>query len=232
MRYNSLDFQIASWDEIKFEFSQLDWDKMKNLSPADALKEFHTKVLTILEQHVPLKGKKSKSKPKMHRMRRLLWRRLAKQRRKLKAASTIHQVSESLQNIWKLEAEIAADYTSSNNIEEDQAALRIKSNPKAFFSFVKSRQKVKAKVGPFIDPATGAPNPSPDFAADALRKQYDSVFATPRPAWCVSDFGDHFRHEEGDDSLSNIDFGPDDIEKACSELKSTSAPGPDGVPAI
>ena len=130
---------------------------MKNLSPAEALKEFHTQVLTILEKHVPLKVKKSRSRSKMHRMRRLLWKRLAKQRRKLKAALTIHKVSECLQNIWKLEAELAADYTSSNNAEEDQAVLRIKSNPKAFYSFVKSRQRVRAKVGPFLDPATGAP---------------------------------------------------------------------------
>jgi hypothetical protein len=134
--------------------------------------------------------------------------------------------------MWKLEAELSADYSASNNMEEDQAVLRIKANPKAFFSFAKSRQKVRAKVGPFLDPALGTPNPSPDFAAEELRKQYDSVFATPRPAWSVLNFKEHFKEKEGEESLNNINFSPEDIEKACSELKSTSAPGPDGVPAI
>ena len=80
----------------------------------------------------------------MHRMRILLWKRLSKVRRKLKAANTIHQVSEHLKNICKLEAELAADYTSSNIAEEDQAVLMMKANLKAFYSVVKSRQKVRA----------------------------------------------------------------------------------------
>ena len=234
-RYSALDFYKAPWDKIKDELSQLDWDTMKQLascSPAQALAEFHNKVLTVLEELVPAKVKKSNKKPKLHRIRRLLWKRLAKVCRNLRSAKSIHQVTEGLQKVWKLEAELASDYSSSNSAEEDQAVLRIKTNPKAFFTFAKSRQKVRAKVGPFLDPDIGAPNPSPDFAADALRKQYDSVFATPRPAWSVTDFKRHFEHEVGDESLNNIQFGPEDIEKACSELKPTSAPGPDGVPAI
>ena len=233
-RYSALDFHKAPWAEVKSELELINWDKMKELaltSPASALSEFHHQVLSVLEKLVPVKRKKGKGKPKIHRMRRLLWKRLAKVRRKLKTAHTIHQVTECLQSMWKLESELASDYSSSNNMEEDQAVLRIKSNPKAFFSFAKSRQKVRAKVGPFLDPALGTPSPSPDFAADALRKQYDSVFAVPRPAWSVSNFKEHFRETE-EECLNNINFSPEDIEKACSELKSTSAPGPDGVPAI
>ena len=127
---------------------------------------------------------------------------------------------------------MSADYTAANNMQEDEAALRIKSNSKVFFSFARSRQRVKAKVGPFMDPTTSKPNSSPDFAAEALRMQYDSVFSAPRPAWSVSDAQEHFLFEDGDDSLNDFQFSPDDIERACSELKSTAAAGPDGVPAI
>ena len=42
---------------------------------------------------------------------------------------------------------------------------------------------------------------------------------------------DHFRSDEGDGSLSDFAFTPEDIEKACADLNSTAAPGPDGVPA-
>ena len=48
----------------------------------------------------------------------------------------------------------------------------------------------------------------------------------------MSDAEEHFLFEDGDDSLNDFQFSADDIEKACSELKSTSAAGPDGVPAI
>ena len=42
---------------------------------------------------------------------------------------------------------------------------------------------------------------------------------------------DNFRVADGDGSLIDFLFSPEDVEKACSELKSTPAPGPDGVPA-
>ena len=119
-----------------------------------------------------------------------------------------------------------------NRKEEDEAIIRIKENPKCFFSFAKSRQKTKAKVGPFLD-KDGTANPSADFSAEELRKQYDSVFAKPRQEWLVPDFQEHFKaRDEDTSSLNDIVFGPEDIEKACSELRGSAAAGPDGVPAI
>ena len=116
-------------------------------------------------------------------------------------------------------------------MEENETILRIKSNTKAFFAIARSRQKVKSKIGPFLDPSTGSPNPSPSFAAESLKTQYDSVFSVPRPAWSVPNTSDHFKVEDGDGSLNDIVFSPGDIERACAELNSTAAPGPDGVPA-
>ena len=66
----------------------------------------------------------------------------------------------------------------------------------------------QAKIGAFLDPITSKPNSSPDFAAEALRMQYDSVFSAPRPAWSVSDPKEHFLYEEGDGSLSDCKFSP------------------------
>ena len=135
--------------------------------------------------------------------------------------------------MWDIEKQLGADFTATNNIQEDEAVFRIKSNPKAFFSFARARQKVKAKIGPFLDPASGQPNSSPAFAAEELRKQYNSVFAPPRPAWSVSNFSEHFKAEESENGeLSDFNFSHEDIERACSELKGTAAPGPDGVPAL
>ena len=81
----------------------------------------------------------------------------------------------------------------------------MKENPKAFFSFAISRQTTKVRVGPFLDDK-GKPDPSPDFAAEALHQQYNSVFAEPRPAWAVSDFPAHFEAGSDDDALLDITF--------------------------
>ena len=103
-------------------------------------------------------------------------RRSLAQNQAVKTASTISKLSTKLQQVWELEEQLSSDYNASNNKEEDEAVLRIRQNPKAFFSFARSRSKTKSKVEPFID-QDGKPNPSPDFAAEALRRQYDSVFA-------------------------------------------------------
>ena len=82
---------------------------------------------------------------------------------------------------------------------------------------------------------SGNPNPSPDFAAEALRQLYDSVFAAPRPDCTVNNFPEHFKVADDDDSndlLLDNSFSLEDIENACSKLKGTAAAGPDVVPAI
>ena len=110
----------------------------------------------------------------------------------------------------------------------------MKENRKAFFSFAKSRQKTKSKVGPFIDCTTGLPNPSPEFAAAELSKQYSSVFVSPRDEWKVEDPVDFFSSPDialTDPVLADISFTEEDIIHTCAELKADSAPGADGIPA-
>ena len=118
-------------------------DDLAKTCPKAALSEFHEKLLEVLEKFVPGKKKKTGKRPKMNRMRRLLWKKHAKAKRQLRSSSSsISKLSENLQKMWELESQLSADYTATNNIEEDEAVLRIKSNPKAFFNFTRSRQQV------------------------------------------------------------------------------------------
>ena len=45
---------------------------------------------------------------------------------------------------------------------------RLLENVNVFFSYAKARQKVKSKVGPFIDPNTAELNLDPDYPAKCL----------------------------------------------------------------
>ena len=112
--------------------------------------------------------------------------------------------------------------------------MKMRENPKAFFSFARSRQSTRARVGPFLDPSSNTPNSSPDFSSAVLKEQYDSVFAQPRPEWQVRDMADHFRVVDSDEdhgALTDIVFTTADIESACSKLFTKSAAEPDGIPA-
>ena len=219
--------------ELEPFFKVLDWKEMEEAaktSPTLALSAFMEELVPLLERNVPVKQAKKKSKSKIDKKRKIIWRRLGRVKQKIQTANSIQKLSKLLQNKRELEQQLLEDYTAVNNQEEDQAVSNMKTNPKSFFSFSKSRQKTRAKIGPFIDQSSGQPNPDPDFAAAELGKQYSSVFVQPRPEWVVNDAKEFFTSDEVP-SLTDIDFSEKDIVAACSELKSSSAAGADGIPS-
>ena len=234
-RLKQLNFNKAQWVEVQAELAEIDWtdlDEAAKTSPTLALSMFMEEVVPLLERHVPLKQSKNKKvRNRMDRRRKLIWRRLSKVKDRMKTANSIHKLSSLLQDKYDLEQQLLEDYTAVNRQEEDQAVFNMKTNPKVFFSFSKTRQKTRAKIGPFIDQSTGKPNPDPDFAAAELGRQYSSVFVEPRPNWVVKNIEEFFNHEVDGPNLTDIDFTEEDIEAACAELKTSSAAGADGVPA-
>ena len=115
-------------------------------SPKEALNIFMEELLPMLEKHVPKRKSKKKSRHQMDRRRRILWRRLTKIRGRIKTASSIHKLTKLLQDKQDLEQQLFDDYSATNILEENQAISNIKSNPKAFFSFARSRQKTCAEL--------------------------------------------------------------------------------------
>ena len=84
--------------------------KRAKASPTTSLAWFHDKVLDILEVHVPKKvPRNKKNRSKMHRMRKTLWKKHAKAKSQVRSASTIHKVSQALQNVWKVGRQLAED---------------------------------------------------------------------------------------------------------------------------
>ena len=232
-RFKQLNFNKAPWDEIQAELGKIDWSDMEEASkksPTEALNIFMEELLPLLEKHVPVKNKKRKNH-QIERRRKLLWRRLSKVKVKLKSASSINKLTKLLKNKQELEKQLYDDYLAENILEENFAISNMKTNPKAFFSFAKSRQKTRAKVGPFIDPSTGKPNPDPEYSASQLSKQYSSVFVEPRDEWKVKNPREFFGPIPEGPALEDITFTEEDIQEACKELKASSAAGADGVPA-
>ena len=209
-RYRNLNFLMAPWDKIQEELETIDWAEMEEIARLDttlALNFFHSKVLSVLEKLVParkMSKPRQKSKSKVRRMRRTIWRRIAKIKSKILTASSIHNLSSLIQKKRELEEQLGADYSAENIQQEDQAIFNLKSNPKSFFSFARSRQKTKARIGPFLDPTSGKLNPDVAFTAETLRHQYNSVSSMPRSDWIVSDVAEHFSSDGVEHSLDDI----------------------------
>ena len=138
-----------------------------------------------------------------------------------------------------LELQLKKSYDVQSWEEETKVVSAMRSNVKAFYAYGRARQKTKARVGPFLDPDTGVPNPDADYAARVLSDQYSSVFTPTRPENKVEDLEDFFsggsewrQEHEGRPLVQDLKFSKQDIEFACRELSSSSSPGPDGVPAL
>ena len=235
-RFQKLNFYEADWEGIRSELAEHlrthnDWNILNEMDLDLGLVWFYENLLKICEAHTPKRKEKGKNSRKIPYSRRKVWKRLQKLHKKLKVANTQVKVTAVLLEIKALEKYLLEDTAEKDRKGENKATEQIKKNSKAFYAFARSRQRAKAKVGPFKD-STGTINPDPIHTVEALKKQYSSVFSTPKPDKIVPNPAEFFSTSDADHPhLKDIIFGPSDIEDAISELSSDSAAGPDGVPA-
>ena len=242
-RFKRLDFNKAPWPDIQKRLRQVDWAPLEVLakdSVTAAHANFLETILPIVEDLVPPKviGKRFGNSRKQ-KDRRCLWRKLGRIKKKLLCSTSVKRTANLLQCKQKLEKQLKMIYNTQGRAEENKVVKAMKTNVKAFFAYGRARQNTKAKVGPFLDPETGTPNPDPDFAAKLLSEQYSSVFTQPRAEYSVNNVEEFFsgglewrQQHQGMPLFQDIKFTELDIELASKELKTSSSPGPDGVPAI
>ena len=236
-RLKLLDFAKAPWPDIRKALKAIDWSPMESLaraSPTIAHSWLLTQVLPIMERLVPARKKGGGGRNKLHRRRKLIWRKLHKIQNKLHNSTSIMKLTRLLQDKQELESELKIMYMNHSRETEAKVLAGMKDNVNVFFSYAKKRQKTHAKVGPFLDPSTGELNLDPDYTAECLSDQYSSVFTQPRPEWSIPDTKQFFSVDSSRPTgpiLTDLDFTEGDMEFACSELSKTSAAGPDGVPS-
>ena len=113
-------------------------------------------------------------------------------KQKLQCTTSIGRAATLLKIQRELELSLKESYDSQSWEEETKVVNAIKTNVKAFYAYGRARQKTKARVGPFLDPSTGIPNPDPDYAANLLSDQYSSVFTPTRPEYMVHSLNEFF----------------------------------------
>ncbi|GAB1597698.1 hypothetical protein Ahia01_000046400, partial [Argonauta hians] len=118
--------------------------------------------------------------------------------------------------------------------KEAYVVQNIKRNPKAFFMFANVTTSATSRIGPLLD-TEGQLTGDPTQICGLLGKQYQSVFTEPIAARRVTSPGSFF---DADSPVSDgeiieaIQIDSGDVIQAINELKTHSASGPDGFPAI
>ena len=232
--FNQFNFfsEKINWKMVNKELQSFNWRlEFRGLSPEEMLNRFFENCFSICVKYIPQKRKHLKSISIIPRDRKNLMR---KRKRKLNAISRVCSSTRRdklLVEVRNIEKSLKSSYENDLAESESKAIAAISRNSKYFYSYAKRFSKIKSAIGPILDSANMLVS-CPSKMAEILRGQYEAVFSDPlEPMVPASDIFDITDNSEIK-TLSNIRFGPDDIEKAIDELSTNSAAGPDQFPSI
>ena len=222
----------VNWESVSDAIAEVDWQSEFNgLSAADMMDKFLNVITSIVKKLVPLRKPKSEqTSPKIPRHRRNLMRRRTRLEAAYNAATRPASKLATKDKLMKIEKDLQASYKAQELKEESEAIGRIKTNSKFFFSYANKKSKLKTAIGPLMNAAKVLVS-GPKKMAEMLSQQYQSVFSQPKhpstpPHQLFPD------EEESISTLQDFDLTPKDLEDAMGDLSSSSAAGPDGIPAI
>ncbi|MCH2405687.1 MAG: hypothetical protein MK200_05790, partial [Nitrosopumilus sp.] len=127
------------------------------------------------------------------------------------------------QELSNLNAQILQELSAQQQKQEEWIIKHIKSNPKLFYKHAAKNRKERAKIGPL---KTGDSYINdPQKMAEILSVQYETVFSKPK-----TPLEPHQIRTTQCTPLQDIQITDEDITQAIQEMKSDTAPGPDGIP--
>ena len=149
-------------------------------------------------------------------------------RKRKKLIKKNSQTRKSKQKFIDIELLLQESHKCERVKAELDATSKIKTNSKYFFSYAKRFSKTKPKIGPLTNPATKNLTSNSQEMADILQDQYCSVFTPPK----LIDSALDSNQTEENSLLEEIIFTEEDIIREIDTINTTSAAGPDGLPAI
>ena len=231
--FRSLNMQKADFDKVRSHLQSVDWDDLRESCSAEEFPELlKLTVLQICELYIPEKSSSQKPLNKHFRNRRTLRRNRRKLQNQLNSLKSltphltrkIEKVEDKLEEIHCRIKESISD----QKIEEERRAVQnIKANPRFFYSYSKRHAKCKCNIGPLLDLHNNLQH-DPKKMADILQHQYTSVFSDPNSNEKKSPKVEN----PTSNTLADIDFTREDIEKAISEIDTYSSCAEGDIPAI
>ena len=229
--FRSLDFTKADFQAISSVINEIDWNVLsKELSDEEFCDKFTQVLLKVCIDHTPLK-----IPPTRHNFSKL--RSLSRRKRTLQAQLEVAvntpctpkpRIDALTRKISAIHFDIREVILQEQRYREEKAVGVIKSNPKYFYSYTKRFSRQKQNISMLFNEQNKICG-SPKDIADVLSNQFQSVFSDP----------DNADPEAADFQVPPIRtphnpmaFTEHDIQKAIGEIRTTAAPGPDGIPPV
>ena len=229
--FKDLDFQLADFDAINSQISQVPWSELFEVCSFEEFPSLFTLVvLQICLEYAPFKKRKSGKPKKLHALKRKKHRINEKiEKNKAQNGNPVHlrDLERKLANVTFKMKEAIYEHLDQR---ENKIVNRIKDNPKVFYSFAKSHSSVKSNISMLLLNSGEVVNDD-ESMANTFQQQFSSVFSNPSsPDVRAPNFQEpEIVHEMTEDMFIITEV---DVLKAISDIKSDSAAGPDELPAI
>ena len=157
-------------------------------------------------------------------------RKIIKLKKRMPPNTSTRQRRKLSEQLMKLEMKLADSHKRERDREEANAVNAIASNPKYFYTYAKSKSRIKTQVGPLRD-GKGGWCGDPLAMANLLAEQYSSAFSSPKYSAEENEEILQLNDETGE-SLGDIEITEEDVTEAIKTMSENSAAGSDEVPAI
>ena len=221
----SLDFRHKNtdWNAIREATMKTDWPNIFiNKTSDDKYNAFYNKMLDICKQYTPVRRQYTKGN--IPRDRRILMRKRTNIRKAMAKTINMVKIEEMKGKLHDIEIKLAQSHTEELKARETKAIEKIKSNPKYFYAYARSKAVTRCSIGPLLyrDELVSEPG----MLVTAFNEQYASAFSKP-----MDDYGSiPWKHVNY--LLSDIQVSANDLEKILANIKEDAAAGPDQIPAI
>ena len=209
---------------MKIWLQGIEWaDEFDGLDVEDAWLKFCTVLDTAIDQFVPLEIKRQRKTPR--------WlNKVAKAAMKYKSRMW-HRYRESrtyndLVEYKRAQNKAVKEYKKAKIEFEKKLAKDIKTNPKSFYAYVRSKTKVKYTVGPLKN--DGHLISENSSICNILNNDFGSVFNEEKNVDVMPEVKCLF-NEDNSCMLNSIDISQETIIKKLCNLKINKAPGVDGI---
>ena len=236
--FDKWNWNKAKWNSVREELNTVDWEQMMNneTSVKNMSQKFEDTVISVASKHTVKHKLTTLSKRNcIPRERLALIRRKKKINSKinwLKYVNPTKKSPEQLDSALKIlvhkkehiETEIKLSILEEQTKKELAVLEKIKTNPKAFYSYSKQQSKVKSRIGPLKD-KDGKLTSDPKDMADLLQAQYKKVFSDPEKKT-------DFNADEDSEfpGIETIDPQEEDFITAINLIPPNAASGPDKFP--
>ena len=233
--FDKLNFFKANWTRINEDLAQIEWDSIltNNQSVDEAVEVLESKIIKVLQDHTPIKETKVPGKVrKIPRKRNILIRKCRRINSKINTikknspSQSNTKITKLLQEKSNLEDQIKQSIENESSDKEKSIISKIKTNPKALYSYAKCKSRVKSKIGPLSD-GDGKLQSDAAVMSNLLQDQYLKVFSNPSEKTKIN-----IEVNDKNTCITDIDFTIQDIENAIKLIPTNSASGPDKFPAI